>query len=85
MTHGGREGARGATLEQLPALDAGRSWPGGENFHFRSGQDGGAWPEARGRLGQDRGGQPSPVDLAGLLRGWGQMKADDSGWLTFDG
>ncbi len=53
VTHGGQEGARGATLEQLPALDAGKSWPGGENFHFRSGQDGGAQPEARGGLGQD--------------------------------
>jgi hypothetical protein len=23
--------------------------------------------------------------LVNVLRGWGQLKADDSGWLTFDG
>jgi hypothetical protein len=46
-TRGGREGARGATLEQPPALDARGGQPGGGSFHFRSGQDGEAWVEAR--------------------------------------
>jgi hypothetical protein len=32
-----------------------------------------------------QGGQQGPVDLTGLLRGWGQMKANYSGWPTFVG
>jgi hypothetical protein len=27
----------------------------------------------------------SPESLASVLRGWGQLKANDSGWPTFDG
>jgi hypothetical protein len=26
-----------------------------------------------------------PTDLTALLRGWGQLRANDSGWLVFDG
>jgi hypothetical protein len=33
-------------------------------------------------LEASRGG---PEGLADVLRGWGQLKANDSGWLTFDG
>jgi hypothetical protein len=35
---------------------------------------------------EDGGGQlPSRDDLAALLRGWGQLRANESGWPTFDG
>ncbi len=27
----------------------------------------------------------APSDLVSVLRGWGQLKANDSGWPTFDG
>ncbi len=31
------------------------------------------------------GSPPGASDLAALLRGWGQLRANDSGWPTFDG
>jgi hypothetical protein len=31
------------------------------------------------------GSSPAADDLAALLRGWGQLRANDSGWPTFDG
>ncbi len=38
----------------------------------------------RGR-GSGEGSPPAATDLAALLRGWGQLRANDSGWPTFDG
>jgi hypothetical protein len=43
----------------------------------------GGAPEGRKRTGEDS--SLAADDLATLLRGWGQLKANDSGWLTFDG
>jgi hypothetical protein len=40
-------------------------------------------PERRRRTEGDSA--PVADDLAALLRGWGQLRANDSGWLTFDG
>jgi hypothetical protein len=40
-------------------------------------------PERGRRTGE--GSAPATDDLATLLRGWGQPRANDSGWLTFDG
>jgi hypothetical protein len=36
-----------------------------------------------GRSGE--GSPPPATDLAALLRGWGQLRANDNGWPTFDG
>ncbi len=38
----------------------------------------------RGR-GPGEGSPPAAFDLAALLRGWGQLRANDSGWPVFDG
>jgi hypothetical protein len=54
-TQGGREGARGATREQPPAVGGGEGRPGGGIFYFRSGQDGGAQPEQEAGLGKNGG------------------------------
>jgi hypothetical protein len=47
------------------------------------------WRSAAEELGdEDKEAEPSkagPEGLASVLRGWGQLKANDSGWLTFDG
>jgi hypothetical protein len=50
-----------------------------------------AGPESRplsGALERGRrsgeGSPPAVTDLAALLRGWGQLRANDSGWPTFD-
>jgi hypothetical protein len=40
-------------------------------------------PERGRRTGE--GSSPDIDDLVTLLRGWGQLRANDSGWLTFDG
>jgi hypothetical protein len=42
---------------------------------------------ARGKEGNGRRqySMSATDGLAALLRGWGQLKANDSGWLTFDG
>ncbi len=40
-------------------------------------------PERGRRSGE--GSPPAATDLAALLRGWGQLRAKDSGWPTFDG
>jgi hypothetical protein len=46
-------------------------------------QPSGGAPEERSRAAED---SMSATDgLATLLRGWGQLKANDSGWPTFDG
>jgi hypothetical protein len=58
---------------------------GDGDFYFRMRQDGGARPEESGGPLRGQGGQQGPVDLAGLLRGWEQMKANYSGWPTFVG
>jgi hypothetical protein len=42
-----------------------------------------AAPERGRRSGE--GSPPAATDLAALLRGWGQLRANDSGWPTFDG
>jgi hypothetical protein len=39
-------------------------------------------PERGKRTGE--GSPPAADDLAILLRGWGQLRANDNGWLTFD-
>jgi hypothetical protein len=38
----------------------------------------------RGR-GSKGGSPPAATDLAALLHGWGQLRANDNGWPTFDG
>jgi hypothetical protein len=48
------------------------------------------WRQPPGRVPEERGratkGSMSTADgLASILRGWGQLKAKDSGWPTFDG
>jgi hypothetical protein len=40
-------------------------------------------PETGRRMGE--GNSPAADDLAILLRGWGQLRANDNGWPTFDG
>jgi hypothetical protein len=40
-------------------------------------------PKDRGRMEEDSTAAPS--DLISVLRGWGQLKANNSGWPTFDG
>jgi hypothetical protein len=37
------------------------------------------------RRGMEEHSSPAADDLTTLLRGWGQLRANDSGWPTFDG
>jgi hypothetical protein len=40
---------------------------------------------ARERAGPGVGSQPTSSDIVTLLRGWGQLRANDSSWPVFDG
>ncbi len=48
----------------------------------------GRWKTAAEELGEEEGGEPLGTGSSGLMeimRGFGQMRANDSGWPTFDG
>jgi hypothetical protein len=72
--------ARGATRRQEVALGdlppVGGTGPQREAAPARVGQAEGA---------QGSNSQAGAADLATLLRGWGQLRANDSGWPVFDG
>jgi hypothetical protein len=50
---------------------------GPESRHLSGAPERGRW--------SGEGSPPAATDLAALLRGWGQLRANDSGWSTFDG
>jgi hypothetical protein len=83
---GGREavpGAREARLEFLSAESESGSYKGPTAAAANSGGQPPRDPEERGRMGE--GSMVVPDSLVTVLRGWGQLKANDSGWPTFDG
>jgi hypothetical protein len=72
-----------ARLEFLSADSESGSYKG------PAGAEAGAWrqapgePRGRGRMGEDN--MAASNDLVTVLRGWRQLKANDSGWPAFDG
>jgi hypothetical protein len=75
---GSQEMTERTAQERLLVRHAKGGQQGEGDFYFRTRRDGGVHPEESGGPVRAQGGQQGPVDLAGLLRGWGQMKANYS-------
>jgi hypothetical protein len=72
-----------ARLEFLNADSESGSYKGPTGTEASAWRQAPGEPDEKGRMEEDSTSAPS--DLVSVLRGWGQLKANDSGWPTFDG
>jgi hypothetical protein len=72
-----------ARLEFLSADSESGSYKGPAGAEVSAWRQALGEPKGRGRMEEDS--MAAPSDLVSVLRGWSQLKANDSGWPTFDG